>query len=95
MGEGIYYAISSGQAVGWAIARGRIPMLTRWRYRLAFLPQQLDLLSARLLQLLFYRYEQLGYWVLTRTKFQHALARGFERGLRLDQILRRFIGIPV
>lgn len=89
LGEGIYYAVTSGRAAGVSVSATLSPRIVRLCYWWKFLPQQLDLITSSVLRRLFYSFPSMCYGVIASPSFRRALAKGFVDGLRLDQILRR------
>ncbi len=100
LGEGLYHAISSGQAAASAIVdamdTGRDACKA---YAKGLMPIQRDLLFTQITAAVFYRMPRIGHLLLVSPPARIALMTGFSQGLPLLDIFRHgyrfWLGLPV
>lgn len=95
LGEGLYNAVKSGRLAARAILTAMATDRSAASlYDRLLTPIRRDLLCGHLCALWFYKFPNLGYFVLTSPPVKYALMKGFALGMPLSRIMTHFFFLP-
>jgi geranylgeranyl reductase family protein len=96
LGEGIYYAVKSGQAAALAIERELASGAPAWHtFAAEMKPIRSDTELCYRAANRFYRDLDFGYWALTSPIIRYSLTKGYSMGLTFETIEKWFFALPL
>ena len=96
LGEGIYYAVKSGQAAALAIERELATGAPAWQtFAAEMKPIRSDTALCHRAARRFYRDLDFGYWALTSPIIRYSLTKGYAMGLTFESIKKSFFAFPL